>query len=225
MPSSTIRSEDPASHLVVLHEDLVFHCRDRACQVTATYMIQASVSVEADLAFLLPGDRPVNVVVGGIGTPAVVSRLGAPPRGFEERLDLRRVYVMGDSSPLPALYQAAAHVRFVLGMNRVSFSYDQLLGAREFGQSYLGKGHLVPHLIYVLWPLREWLRNTGFTIALRIEMDREPPGWWKRTFGHPPDVDCYRIEGQRAQIGDRLVYTATLPDSFPDYLSCWVGDS
>ncbi len=224
MPSSAIQPADPALHLRVLHEDLTFHCRDRLCGVTATYTIDADAAAETELAFVLPVDRPVVATIGHITVGATVSRLDALPSDFAAHLDLRHEYVTPDASPLPPLYQAAVHATFVPGRNRVSFSYEQPLGAHEGAYSYFSSGPMIPRLIYVLWPLREWKREPGFTIALRIEMDREPPGWWKRTFGHPLDVSCDGFNGQTAQVGARLVYTTTLPDTFPDYLSCPVGE-
>ena len=63
-----------------------------------------------------------------------------------------------------------------------------------------------------------------FSIDLRIEVERAPPSWWKRVFGHPINVTCEDIRGQRAQIGGQLVYRATIGDPFPDYLECDIGD-
>jgi len=223
MPSSAVQPVDPASHLRVVHEDLTFRCHGQSCQVTATYAIDADAAIATELAFVLPVDMAVAARVGSTSAPTTVTRLNAPPPGFNQRLDVRHEYSLADGAPLPPLYQAVARVSFAPGRNQASFSYEQPLGAVEIGHSYFHKGAMVPRLLYVLWPLREWKRAPGFTIALRIEMDREPPGWWTRTFGHPATVGCEQFEGQQAQVGPRLVYTATLPDNFPDYLQCDVG--
>ena len=222
-PSSAIRPATPAPHLRVLHEDLKFVCHGRACQVTATYAIESDAPLTTELAFVLPVDTAVTAAVGSTVVPAAIKRLSAPPPDFAQRLDLRHEYMLPDARPLPPLYEAVARVSFVPGQTRLSFSYEQPLGALEFDRSYFHEGTMVPRLFYVLWPLREWTRTPGFTIALRIEMDREPPGWWKRTFGNPAKVYCHGFEGQQAQVGPRLVYTATLAENFPDYLQCSVG--
>lgn len=224
MPSSAVRPVDPAPHLRVVHEDLLFRCHGRSCQVTATYAIDADAPVAAELTFVLPVDTAVKAVAGSIPTPATaVTRLSGLPPGFTQRLDVRHEYELPSRTPLPPLYQATARVSFVRGHNQVSFSYEQPLGALESSYSYFHDGTMIPRLFYVLWPLREWTRAPGFTIAVRIEMDREPPGWWKRKFGHPAEVHCSRLNGQQAQIGRQLVYTTTLADDFPDYLDCDVG--
>jgi hypothetical protein len=223
MPSSAARPVGSTPALAVAHEDLVFHCRDRQCQVTARYTIQAEAAVAVDLDFILPVAGPVTAQVGGTSEPAAVSRLRNLPRGFPERLDLRHEYQLPDSQPLPDLYQAVARAALAPGENQVSFSYAQTLGAVEAGRSYFSAGRMVPRLLYVLWPLREWTLAPGFAIALRIEMDRPAPGWWVRTFGHPAQVTCAGIEGQQTQVGPRLVYTAMLSRTFPDYLRCSVG--
>ncbi|HXU60554.1 MAG TPA: hypothetical protein VN962_02565 [Polyangia bacterium] len=223
MPSSAVQPIDPASHLRVVHEDLTFRCQGRSCQVTATYAIDADAAIATELAFVLPVDMAVAARVGSASAPTTVTRLNAPPPGFNQRLDVRHEYSLPDGEALPPLYQAVARVSFAPGRNQASFSYEQPLGARESEYSYFHDGTMIPRLLYVLWPLREWKHAPGFTIALRIEMDREPPGWWKRKFGHPAEVYCYGFKGQQTQIGHRLVYTATLSDNFPDYLQCDVG--
>ena len=223
-PSSAVRPLDSAARLRVLHEDLTFRCHGRSCQVSATYVIQADAPLATELAFVLPVDTAVTALIGSTKIPAAVTRLNAPPPGFAQHLDLRQEYVLSEVADLPPLFQAVAPISFVPGQNRVSFSYQQPLGAVESGYSYLHDGSMIPRLYYVLWPLREWKRAPGFSIALRIEMDREPPGWWKRTFGHPAEVYCYGVKApQQTQVGRQLVYTATLPDDFPDYLRCDVG--
>jgi hypothetical protein len=222
MPSSAVHPIDPAAHLHVAHEDLTFRCHGRSCQVTATYAIDADAGISTELAFILPVDAPVTARVGPTTLPAPVAQVPLAP-DFTQRLDIRHEYVLPDGEPLPPLYQALARVSFRPGRNQVSFSYDQPLGAVERGHSYFHKGTMVPRLLYVLWPLREWKHAPGFTIALRIEMDREPPGWWKRTFGHPANISCTQLEGHQAQVSQQLVYTATLTDDFPDYLRCSVG--
>ena len=222
-PSSAIRPTTPAPLLRVSHEDLRFTCHGRSCQVTATYAIESDGPLTTELVFVLPVDTVITAALGSTVVPAAIKRLSAPPADFAERLDLRHEYMLPDARPLPRLYEAVARVSFVPGQNRLSFSYEQPLGAVEFDRSYFHEGTMVPLLFYVLWPLREWTRAPGFTIALTIEMDREPPGWWKRTFGNPAKVYCHDFEGQQAQVGPRLVYTATLSENFPDYLRCSVG--
>jgi hypothetical protein len=37
-------------------------------------------------------------------------------------------------------------------------------------------------------------------------------------------VSCRDLRGQRAQVGEQLVYRATTGDPFPDYLDCRIGD-
>jgi hypothetical protein len=223
LPSSVVNTVDPAPHLRVVHEDLTFRCHDRSCQVTATYSIDADSNVTTELVFVLPVEAPVTAAVGPGTVAARVTRLNGLPAGFAEHLDVRHEYDVPPATPLPPLYQAAARASFAPGRNQISFSYQQRLGAVELDHSYFHEGTMVPRLFYVLWPLREWTRAPGFTIALTIEMDREPPGWWKRTFGNPAKVSCHGFEGQQAQVGPRLVYTATLSDDFPDYLRCSVG--
>lgn len=173
---------------------------------------------------MLPVETAVVATIGPATVRPIVTRLigGAPP-GFAQRLDLRHEYVVPDGDALPPLYQAVTPASFVPGQTRLSFSYRQPLGAHESEYSYFHDGTMIPRLLYVLWPLREWKHAPGFTIALRIEMDRNPPGWWKRTFGHPADISCDQLQGHQAQVGQQLVYTATLTDDFPDYLRCSVG--
>jgi hypothetical protein len=222
-PSSAIRPSDPASHVRVSHEDLSFQCHGRSCQVAATYTIDADAALATELIFVLPVETGVTAVVGGTAVPTVVKRLRALPSDFEQHLDLRREYMLPDAAALPPLYQASVRVSFVPGRNQVSFSYEQPLGAVESDHSYFHDGTMEPRLLYVLWPLREWKRAPGFAMALRIAMDRELPGWWKRTFGHPATVVCEGLKGQQAQVGRQLVYTAALSEDFSDYLRCWVG--
>lgn len=223
MPSSAVRPVDPAPQLRVVHEELTFRCHGRSCQVTATYAVDSDAPLSAELVFVLPVDTAVVARLAGTSMPASVTRLDGPPPSFTKRLDLRREYMLPDAQPLPPLYQAVAPISFGRGNSQISFSYDQPLGALETGHSYFHEGRFVPRLFYVLWPLREWKRAPGFTIALRIEMDREPPGWWKRTFGSPPEVYCHALRGEQIQVGRQLVYTATLTEDFPDYLQCSVG--
>ena len=222
-PSSAIRPARPASHVRVSHEDLTFQCHGRSCQVAATYTIDADTPLATELIFVLPVETGVTAVVAGTAVAAVVKRLGALPSDFEQHLDLRREYMLPDAAALPPLYQGTVRASFVPGRNQVSFSYEQPMGAVESDHSYFHDGTMDPRLLYVLWPLREWKRAPGFTIALRIAMDREPPGWWKRTFGHPATVACEGLKGQQVQVGQQLVYTASLSEDFPDYLRCWVG--
>ena len=223
MPSAALAAPGGDLRARVLHEDLTFRCRAKTCRVTASYVTDVDRAARARLEFVLP----VNVQVGArMGTTPVPVSFTSAADHFDEyrrRLDLDPSHPDG-SQPAPALYKAEAIVDFAAGRNEITFEYEQTLAATEEGYGYFHDGKMVRNLTYVLWPLAEWTRAPDFTIKLRVEVERAPPSWWKRTFGHPTNVRCGGLSGQRAQVGGQLVYTATIGSRFPDYLYCRIGD-
>lgn len=224
MPSSALAPAKGDLQTRVLHEDLTFRCQQKTCRVTATYLVEADRVAPVALDFILPVNAPVTARLGQAVVPVSVTRAEAAGHVINERLRLNYLYVLPDDRPMPPSYQATASVELRPGPNQLTFEYDQPLGARERDYGYFHDGRMVQHCFYVLWPLREWARGKDFAIDLRFEVDRPAPSWWKRTFGHPLDVSCRDVHGQRAQVAGQLVYTAKIGDPFPDYLNCKIGD-
>jgi hypothetical protein len=224
MPSSAAAPPAGDLHARVLHEDLTFRCRENVCRVTASYLVEADRAAQVALEFILPVDARVNGRLGTIPVPVSITSAANAANDIEERMRLRQLYLAPKDWLMSASFRATASVGLQGGRNQITFDYEQPLGAREDDYGYFHEGRMVQHCFYVLWPLKEWSRAKDFAIDLRIEVDRKPPSWWKRTFGHPTNVRCRDVSGQRAQVGGQLVYRATLGDSFPDYLHCTIGD-
>ena len=211
-------------HTRVLHEDLIFRCQEKTCRVTASYLVESDRAAQVALDFILPENARVNGRLGTIPVPVSITSAANVAEEIERRLRLRQLYLAPDAWPMASTFRATASVTLQGGRNQVTFEYDQPLGARERDYGYFHEGRMVQHCFYVLWPLKEWSRAKDFAIDLRFEVDRKPPSWWKRTFGHPTNVSCRDFSGQRAQVGGQLVYRASIGDPFPDYLDCEIGD-
>lgn len=224
MPSSAAGPPKGDLQTRVLHEDLTFRCQQKTCRVTATYLVEADRVAHVALDFILPVDARVTARVDQARVPVSLTRAEVAGGAIAERLRLRDHYMVHDPYPMPPSYQATASVELRAGPNRITFEYEQPLGAYEHDYGYFHKGRMVLQCFYVLWPLREWARAKDFAIGLRFEVDRPPPSWWKRTFGHPLNVSCRDVHGQRAQVDGQLTYTAKLGDPLPDYLDCQIGD-
>ncbi len=224
MPSSAVGPPKSDLQTRVLHEDLTFRCQHKTCRVTATYLVEADRFAAVALDFILPVDARVSARVDQARVPVSLTRADVAGVAIAERLRLRDHYMVHDPYPMPPSYQATASVELRAGPNQITFEYEQPLGAYERDYGYFHNGRMVLQCFYVLWPLREWARARDFAIDLRFEVDRPPPSWWKRTFGHPLNVSCDRLRGQRAQVGGQLIYTAKIGDPFPDYLDCEIGD-
>ena len=223
MPSSVVGAPVGDLHAQVVHEDLAFRCHQKTCQVTATYQLEADRAARVTLDFILPVNVRVSARKGTSVVPVSLTSAASDLAEFRRRLAVD-YYEFSILRSAPALYRASATVDFVAGRNQVTFEYDQSLAATETDYGYFHAGRMVRKLLYVLWPLKEWSRAKDFQIGLSIEIDRAPPSWWKRTFGHPTNVSCRDFRGQRSQVGDQLVYRATIGDPFPDYLDCQIGD-
>jgi len=224
MPSSALGPPKGDLQTRVLHEDLTFRCEQKTCRVTAVYLVEADRVAPVALDFILPVNARVTARVGQAPAPVALTRAEVTGSTINERLRLDQLYVVPDGRPMPPSYQATASVELRPGPNQITFEYDQPLGFLERDYGYFHKGRMVGHCLYVVWPLREWARAKDFAIDLRFEVDRPPPSWWKRTFGHPLNVSCDKVHGQRAQVAGQLIYTAKIGDPFPDYLDCEIGD-
>ena len=173
---------------------------------------------------MLPVNVRVSAQVEGVAAPVSLTTAASAALELERRIQLKGNYYLPDAAVLPPLYQASASIGFAPGRNHVTFEYDQPLAAVEEDRGYFRDGRMVSDFFYVLWPLKEWSRTKDFSIDLRIDVERVPPSWWRRTFGHPVNVACGNIRGRRAQIAGKLVYRTVIGDPFPDFLNCRIGD-
>ena len=169
---------------------------------------------------MLPIETHVTARIGAVSVSPVVT----PIPDKTGRDYLKKHYIVSDDGVIPPLYMAKAWVDLVTGSNQIIFEYDQPLAAREIGYGYFSDGRMLPEFRYMLWPLKEWRRAKGFAIDVRIEVGRQPPSWWRRTFGHPVAVACDQVVASQKQEGAELVYRARLGDSFPDTLYCRIGE-
>ncbi len=221
-PSTALAAS--ATGLVVERERLTFLCGTEACAVTAEYDVSAAAPERVRLEMVLPGPGAVTARTNGEeGTVQVVP---AEPLKAEE---LRGLPEAGPDEP--ALHRAAFEAPLRAGSNTVAVGYVQPLGGEEVGHSSVRSGRFVQRFRYELWPLREWMRKDGFRIRLAIGVERPAPSLWQRWFGHPRSVACLTndpaaptVEGRLEQKGDRLWLEAELGPSFPDRITCYVGD-
>jgi hypothetical protein len=225
MPSSAAGPPAGDPKATVLRETLSFRCQGTTCRVTARYTVDADRAAPVTLDFMLPVAAAVTARAGN--APAAVAVATADPAAadLDRRLKLRDHYLVPDDQPLPPLFRATVALPLSAGRNELTFEYDQPLAALERGHGYFKKGRLVSELYYLLWPLKEWTRAPDFAIELALEIDRSPPSWWQRTFGHPTDVSCGpQVPGTRAQVGGQLLFRARLGAQFPDVLTCQIGE-
>lgn len=221
-PSTALAAS--AVGLVVERERLTFLCGAEACDVTAEYDVSAPAAERVRLEMVLPGPGAVTARTNGEeGTVQVVP---AEPLRAEE---LRGLPEAGPGEP--ALHRAAFEAPLRAGSNTVAVRYVQPLGGEEVGHSSLRAGRFVQRFRYELWPLREWTRKDGFRIRLAIGVERPAPSLWQRWFGHPRSVACLTsdpaapaVEGRLEQRGTHLWLEAELGPSFPDRITCYVGD-
>lgn len=221
-PSTALAA--PAKGLVVERERLTFLCGAEACDVTAEYDVTAEAQERVRLEMILP--VPGDVTARTNGAPGAVSVVPARPFRAEE---LRGLPEPGPGEP--PLHRAAFDAELREGMNTITVRYRQPLGGEEVGHSSRRAGRFVQRFRYELWPLREWTRGAGFRIRLAIGVERPAPGLWQRWFGHPRSVACLTsdpaapsVEGRLEQRGERLWLEAELSPTFPDRITCYVGD-
>ena len=205
-------------------ERLTFLCGAEACDVTAEYDVSAPAPERVRLEMVLPG--PGNVTARTNGEEGIVPVVPAHPLKPEE---LRGLPEAGPGEP--ALHRAAFDAPLRAGPNTVVVRYSQPLGGEEVGHSSRRAGRFVQRFRYELWPLREWTRKDGFRIRLAIGVERPAPSLWQRWFGHPRSVACLTsdpaapaVEGRLEQRGTHLWFEAELGPSFPDRITCYVGD-
>ena len=224
MPSSAPDRPRADLEARVLREDLTFRCRKAACNVVATYLVDCDRAASVSLDFLVPVKARVTGRIGAAPGVVTVAAGDSALPALEKRVDLGSHYLVRDER-LPPLYRATVSGNLTAGRNQIVFEYEQPLGAKERGHGYFKKGSMEPEFFYLLWPLKEWTRARDFAIDLRVEIDRVPPSWWKRTFGDPADVTCgNEVAGRGEQVGGQLIYRARLGDPFPDALHCRISD-
>jgi hypothetical protein len=223
MPSSAMGRPAAGTTMRVLKEDLTFHCRDRMCRVKASYWVESERAMKVGLDFILPVEAHVIARLGSAAAIPAVTSVEPISRDLSERLKLPQTNLFNGAKELP-LYRASVAPDFPAGINKMSFEYDQPLAAIERGYGYFSKGVMVPEFRYVLWPLREWARASDFAIDLRVEIEHEPPSWWKRTFGHRGGIACDDVPGKAEQVGSELVFRARIGEPFPDILRCQIGE-
>ena len=221
-PSSALAA--PATGLVVERERLTFLCGAEACDVTAEYDVTAAGAENVRLEMILPA--PGDVTARTNGSPETVSIVPAEPLRDEE---LRGLPEPGPGEP--PLHRAAFDGALRPGPNTIAVRYRQPLGGEEVGHSSRRAGRFVQRFRYELWPLREWTRKEGFRLRLAIGVERPAPSLWQRWFGHPRSVSCLTsdpaapsVEGRLEQRGTHLWLEAELGPSFPDRITCYVGD-
>ena len=210
--------------LRVLGERLGFACAE-SCAVTARYRVQASQGGHYAFEFLLPIEAPVSARVGTtvIAVEARQTALGSP--GWPQH-----------HNSAPPQYAARFEADLIEGESEIEVSYQQPLGAHEYGYGYFSKGRFVEEFDYLLGPLKEWTLGPEFTIAVTVSMAREPPGWWKRKCGKVRSLTCRDGDaawdapaldrgGTREQKDQRYVLSFTLHgNDFPNRMSCQIGD-
>lgn len=221
-PSTALAAPD--RELVVERERLTFLCGAEACDVTAEYDVTAGAPGRVRLEMVLP--VPGDVTARTNGAAGAVSVVPARPFRAEE---LRGLPEPGPEEP--PLHRAAFDGGLREGANTITVRYRQPLGGEEVGHSSRRAGRFVQRFRYELWPLREWTRGSGFRIRLAIGVERPAPGLWQRWFGHPRSVSCLTsdpaapsVEGRLEQRGTHLWLEAELGPSFPDRITCYVGD-
>ena len=205
-------------------ERLTFLCGAETCDVTAEYDVSAPAPERVRLEMVLPGPGAVTARTNGEeGTVPVVP---AEPLKPEE---VRGLPEAGPGEP--ALHRAAFDAPLRAGPNTIVVRYSQPLGGEEVGHSSRRAGRFVQRFRYELWPLREWTRKDGFSIRLAVGVERPAPSLWQRWFGHPRSVACLTsdpavptVEGRLEQRGTHLWLEAELGPSFPDRITCYVGD-
>lgn len=228
-PSSALTINGQVAALRVLGETLRFECGATECGVVARYRVRSADAGRYAFEFLLPVDEKVRVRVlaGDPAEPVVAVAVSPlpPPAERRARVDEVTQYAARFEAGLPA------------GESAIEVSYRQPLAATERDYGYFKKnGRFVQHFDYLLGPLKEWTLEDGFAIDVTVTMEREAPGWWKRTFGTVTSLTCRDAaapwdgpaldrDALREQRGAALHLAFTLRGrAFPDRLRCTLGD-
>lgn len=221
-PSAALAA--PGEGLTVEKERLDFLCGADACTVTAEYAVFAPRETRVLLEMILPVAGDVTATTNGAASSVRV--VPATPLDEDEARNLPE-----PGPGVPPLYRAAFDSALREGRNTVAVRYSQPLGGEEVDYGRSRTGRMVRRFRYEAWPLREWSRSPGFRIELAIGVERPAPGLWARLFGHPLSVACLTsdpaspsVAGRLAQKGNRLWLEAELGPSFPDRLTCYIGD-
>lgn len=231
--ASSLLATPQLPEVVVLREDLSFDCDSEACRVAARYDVRAAEAVDAALAFVLPVDADVSVMVGDKPVPATVAPDGAAPFRGRER---SRLFNGWRAEPG---YVATFRATLPAGDFSILVRYRHQWGLSEHGYGYFSDGDIVKELFYEVWPLREWTLAPGFFINVQLSAPYRKPGWWRRWFGtvngfacevgtfergtQPPAAHSY-LAAHKDEGEGRFVINARVLPPIPDRIFCAYGN-
>jgi hypothetical protein len=207
------------AHLVVLGETLDVRCGEENCDVRAVYRVRSAQTVRTSFEFVLPAGVTVTARVGAAAPP--IDATPCPERAQFNALRSWRGR---------QLFAARFEGEVAAGTGEIVVTYAQPLSALEHDYGYFSTGRMTREFQYELAPLKEWALAPDFALAFTMTVPREPPGWWKRTFGHPRSLECgdgtgHTVAGALTQEAHTLRFAHTAHGrGFVDHLSCAFDD-